>query len=111
MRTPSQRLTPDAVLDLLTQLVDRSLVGVERREGAARYALLETTRDYARDRLREPFLRWQRDGLVRADIPARQLVWELFAPLQIPRLLHLHADASESDLAAARPSDRAAAYA
>ncbi|NQE93353.1 TetR/AcrR family transcriptional regulator [Nocardia terpenica] len=56
----------------------------------------------ARDRLGEPFLRWQRDGLVRADIPARQLVWELFAPLQIPRLLHLRAYTGESDLAAAR---------
>jgi predicted ATPase/DNA-binding SARP family transcriptional activator len=46
-------LLPSDVMDLLTQLVDRSLVTVERREEAARYVLLETTRDYARDRLRE----------------------------------------------------------
>lgn len=43
---------PPEVLDLLTQLVDRSLVGVERREGTTRYGLLETTREYARERLR-----------------------------------------------------------
>jgi predicted ATPase/DNA-binding SARP family transcriptional activator len=51
-RTPERLNTAD-VLDLLTQLVDRSLVQVERREGAARYALLETTREYARGHLRE----------------------------------------------------------
>jgi predicted ATPase/DNA-binding SARP family transcriptional activator len=41
------------LLDLLTQLVEKSLVGVERRGGAARYVLLETTRNYARERLWE----------------------------------------------------------
>jgi predicted ATPase/DNA-binding SARP family transcriptional activator len=49
----AQRLTPDEVLDLLTSLVDRSLVGIEERAGGTRYGLLETTREYARDRLRE----------------------------------------------------------
>jgi predicted ATPase/class 3 adenylate cyclase len=41
------------VLDILTSLVDKSLVGTEERNGATRYRLLETVRQYARDRLRE----------------------------------------------------------
>lgn len=43
----------EAVLNLLTQLVDKSLVLVERSEGEARYRLLETVRDYSTDKLRE----------------------------------------------------------
>jgi predicted ATPase/class 3 adenylate cyclase len=38
------------VLDLLTQLVNKSLVIVEAEESAPRYRLLETIRQYARDR-------------------------------------------------------------
>jgi predicted ATPase/DNA-binding CsgD family transcriptional regulator len=41
------------VLDLLSGLVDRSLVQVEEGEGDARYRLLETVRVYARQRLIE----------------------------------------------------------
>jgi predicted ATPase/class 3 adenylate cyclase/Tfp pilus assembly protein PilF len=41
------------VLDLLRQLVERSLVVYESREGMDRYRLLETIRQYARDRLLE----------------------------------------------------------
>ena len=41
------------VLDLLTHLVDKSLVQVEIREGEARYTLLETVRQYGRERLEE----------------------------------------------------------
>ncbi len=42
------------VLDLLTQLVDKSLVLVETvNSGRTRYRLLETVRQYGRDRLRE----------------------------------------------------------
>jgi non-specific serine/threonine protein kinase len=40
------------VLDLLARLVDRSLVNTEAREGGTRYALLETVRQYALERLR-----------------------------------------------------------
>jgi predicted ATPase/class 3 adenylate cyclase len=43
----------DAVLDLLTSLVDKSLVIAEERNGASRYRLLETVRRYAADRLLE----------------------------------------------------------
>ncbi len=41
------------ILDLLIQLVDKSLVVMESHRGEARYRLLETVRQYARDRLRE----------------------------------------------------------
>ena len=42
-----------AVLDVLTSLVDKSLVLVEERGSLTRYALLETIRQYALDRLAE----------------------------------------------------------
>jgi predicted ATPase/DNA-binding CsgD family transcriptional regulator len=44
---------PPAVLDALTSLVDKSLVTVEMPADAARYRLLETVRQYARERLDE----------------------------------------------------------
>jgi predicted ATPase/DNA-binding CsgD family transcriptional regulator len=43
---------PD-ILNSLTQLVDKSLVSVETHGGEARYRLLETIRQYGRDRLME----------------------------------------------------------
>ena len=42
-----------SVLDLLASLVDKSLVLAFERNGVTRYRLLETVRQYARDRLRE----------------------------------------------------------
>jgi non-specific serine/threonine protein kinase len=53
-RSPDTRYpTPEtpSVFDLLTQLIDKSLVQVDKREGEERYRLLETIRQYARDRL------------------------------------------------------------
>jgi predicted ATPase/class 3 adenylate cyclase len=41
------------VLNLLTQLVNKSLVAVEEENGGPRYRLLETVRQYARDKLLE----------------------------------------------------------
>ena len=41
------------VLDLLTSLCDKSLVVIEQTDGESRYRLLETVRQYARDRLLE----------------------------------------------------------
>ena len=41
------------VLDLLSRLVDKSLVVVDRRGGEPRYGLLETVRQYGRERLEE----------------------------------------------------------
>jgi non-specific serine/threonine protein kinase len=47
-------IVADAVLDLLTQLVNKSLVVVTREQGEdARYRLLETIRQYAREKLWE----------------------------------------------------------
>jgi predicted ATPase/DNA-binding CsgD family transcriptional regulator/DNA-binding XRE family transcriptional regulator len=40
------------MIDLLAQLVDKSLVQVEERSAKTRYSLLETTRQYAWDKLR-----------------------------------------------------------
>jgi non-specific serine/threonine protein kinase len=44
---------PEEILDLLAQLVDKSLVVAETLRGEARYRMLETTRQYARHRLVE----------------------------------------------------------
>jgi predicted ATPase/DNA-binding SARP family transcriptional activator len=41
------------VLDLLTQLAEKSLVEVEQQAGVARYRFLETVRQYSRERLNE----------------------------------------------------------
>jgi predicted ATPase/class 3 adenylate cyclase len=44
-------LARDAVLDLLAHLVDKSLVSMQERGGAARYSMLETIREYSREKL------------------------------------------------------------
>jgi predicted ATPase/DNA-binding SARP family transcriptional activator len=44
---------PDAMLELLTRLADKSLLRVEHTRGESRYFLLATVRDYARERLTE----------------------------------------------------------
>ncbi|MGE5248642.1 MAG: ATP-binding protein [Bacteroidota bacterium] len=46
-------LAPGALLDSLTRLVDRSLVKVERESGHVRYRVMETIREYARQKLDE----------------------------------------------------------
>ena len=43
----------EGILDLLTSLSDKNLVGAEEMGGRSRYRLLETMRQYARDRLVE----------------------------------------------------------
>ena len=48
-----ERLPAAAAVDLLTSLVDKSLVVAEERGGASRYGLLETVRQYARELLLE----------------------------------------------------------
>ena len=40
-------LSPDDVLDLLSSLIEKSIVMLEEREDATRYRMLETIRDYA----------------------------------------------------------------
>jgi predicted ATPase/class 3 adenylate cyclase len=44
-------IASEDVLDRLSSLVNKSLVNAEERHGAERYRLLETIRDYARERL------------------------------------------------------------
>ena len=44
-------LAADAILDLLTGLVDKSLAAMRERDGTARYELLEQVRQYAADHL------------------------------------------------------------
>ena len=46
-------ILPSDVLELLTHLVDKSLVVAEERAGSARYRMLETIRQYAREKLLE----------------------------------------------------------
>ena len=48
-----ESVTKEDVLDLLTALTDKNLVLAEERNGETRYRLLETLRQYARDRLLE----------------------------------------------------------
>lgn len=81
-------LAPDKVLDALTQLVDKSLVTVDRLEGTeTRYRLLETIRHYARAKLAEAgasnrtrdrhldyFLRWAEEAAPHLNGPD-QPVW------------------------------------
>jgi non-specific serine/threonine protein kinase len=50
---PGLKIQHSEVLDLLTALVDKSLVQYEEQGGEARYRLLETVRQYALDRLLE----------------------------------------------------------
>jgi predicted ATPase/class 3 adenylate cyclase len=50
----AEALCPDMdILELLPQLVNKSLVVVDEEAGASRYRLLETIRQYARDKLME----------------------------------------------------------
>lgn len=51
--TPSlyHALTPSLILDLLSNLIDKSLVMVNESDGAMRYRMLEPLREYAREKL------------------------------------------------------------
>jgi non-specific serine/threonine protein kinase len=71
---------PASVLELLTQLIDKSLVVVEGRERQARYRMLETLRQFAVDKaghaderadLRDRHLAWFVEQVERADTALR----------------------------------------
>ena len=47
----SEPITSEDVIDLLTSLVDKSLVMVDQGDGSSRYGLLETIREFAREHL------------------------------------------------------------
>jgi predicted ATPase/class 3 adenylate cyclase len=46
-------VTEESMVDLLASLADKSLLQIDERDGATRYGLLETVRQYAADRLQE----------------------------------------------------------
>jgi predicted ATPase len=46
-------VSPDSVLDVVDRLVERSLVTAQTDGGVTRFGMLETLREYARDRLRD----------------------------------------------------------
>ena len=48
-----EELQRDEVLELLSRLVDKSLMVAQERDGAVRYCLLETIRQYGKERLEE----------------------------------------------------------
>jgi len=68
------------ILDLLTSLVDKSLVLAETPRGEARYRLLETVRQYAYDRLPE--------AGEEAEVRTRHRDWYLVLAEQADRELH-----------------------
>lgn len=49
----AESVAPATLLDILTRLIDKSLVNMHEQAGAARYSLLETIRQYAYDKLVE----------------------------------------------------------
>lgn len=83
----STGMNPDDVLDTLTSLVDKSILVREESNGAVRFRLLETLRDYGREQLqrRDEFLElrrmhrdWYQQLALDAEsewISARQLDW------------------------------------
>jgi AcrR family transcriptional regulator len=80
----------------------RLFASVVIREGSGAGGLggLGRAIEAARDRLEEPFRRWQDAGLVRSDVAARQLVWELFGPLNVARFVYLRGEAGDAGEAA-----------
>ncbi len=79
------------MLDLLTSLSDKSLVVYQESEGAARYRLLETVRQYARDRLLESreVERWRVRHLTHFVALAEQMALQLHGAEQVAALDHL----------------------
>jgi predicted ATPase/DNA-binding CsgD family transcriptional regulator len=77
----------DEILDVLSRLVDKSLILVEAREGERRYRLLETIRQYALERLwesgevarlQERHWTWYTGLVARAEpevLGPRQVIW------------------------------------
>jgi AcrR family transcriptional regulator len=82
----------------------RMFTAVLLREGTHGDAAtgLAASIEAARTALTPAFEKWQRTGHLRPEIPARQIVWELLAPLNVIRFLYLGHDAAPTELALAR---------
>jgi AcrR family transcriptional regulator len=98
---------PAAIERLLTYWSEpdvRMFTAVLMREGSqgAGAAELATSIEAARAALTPVFEAWQQAGHLRADLPARQVVWELLAPLNVIRFLYLGYDADSAEIAHAR---------
>jgi AcrR family transcriptional regulator len=82
----------------------RMFTAVLLREGsrAAAPVQLAGVIETARAALTPVFAGWQEASQLRTDVPARQIVWELLAPLNVIRFLYLGHDASAEEIADAR---------
>ena len=70
-----------------------------RESGTAEAAVdLAGAIENARAALTPVFASWQQAGQMRTDVPARQIVWELLAPLNVIRFLYLGHDATETEV-------------
>jgi non-specific serine/threonine protein kinase len=89
-----QGIERSSVLDLLGQLVDKSLVVVDLREPEARYRLLEPIRQHARERLdvsREAAMYAERHARALLDL-ARYCEFDDFGPDEITSLDHFEVE-------------------
>ncbi|MEO3797381.1 TetR/AcrR family transcriptional regulator [Nonomuraea sp. B10E15] len=100
---PAVRALAGQLLEVWSSPWGRRFAGVVLRNGAGHggaRGLVEAI-EVARHRLAQPFEAWQAAGLLRADLPAEHLVWELMAPLDVIWFMHLRPDATADDIATA----------
>ncbi|MFD9670065.1 ATP-binding protein [Rhodococcus sp. NPDC059968] len=89
---------PNELLDVLAELVNKSILILEETHGVIRYRMLETVRDYGRDRLRESGVYstlqrrhrdWFQQLAARADaewLSPRQAEWTTRLDRELPNL-------------------------
>lgn len=105
------RLDPETVLREVARCViehwdeprARQFICLALREGRASSsrdsALLHPTEKQVLKQLAPVIQQWMEQRLIRGDVPAEHLVWELLAPLAIIRISYWHAQATEEDRA------------
>ncbi|NHD15985.1 MULTISPECIES: TetR family transcriptional regulator [unclassified Actinopolyspora] len=107
-----EQLADEAPADAIGKLVDKIMTAFDRprarrfasvliREGmigrAGKGRSLADAIAEVQRQLHEPMRSWMRQGLVRDDFSAEQLVWELLAPVGNARFVYLHAQAGRED--------------
>lgn len=109
------RLSDEHPSDVLPEFFDK-LVGEWERLQHREFISLLTREGLAdvpevlgqvRDRFRVHIERWQREGILRSDIPSDMLLWELITPLAAIRILHLNARAKPAERREAKKLARA----